>query len=296
MTASPSKTHPTFIGIGVQKCATSWLHEVLQAHDQVFTSEPKEIDFFSAFYDRGYEWYERHFEPGATQAQRGETSPSYFYHPAVPERIRQYNPDAKIIVVFRDPVDRAFSNHLHELRKWHFTASEHFEDGLRNNPCYLEQSRYATNMERWYATFPKEQILPLIFEEITQDQEASIRRVYEFLEVDPDGSVDLVRSKSNESIAFHNDKLQGVLQRGGRALRNAGLGAGLEAFKALPPIKRMMDLNKRDLRVEAPPLKEETRERLAAELADEMRGLAAMLGRSDLPWKSFPKPAEAKAS
>ncbi len=283
-----STAKPTFVGIGVQKCATSWLHEVLNAHDEVFTSDPKETDFFSAFYDRGYEWYETHFAPGRDVTARGETSPSYFYHPAAPSRMKVYNPDLKIIVIFRDPVDRAFSNHLHELRKWHFRSSEFFEDGLLNNPCYLEQSRYAKHLGTWYEYFPQAQILPLIFEEITADPTAAIRQVYQFLGVDLEGKVDLTRKSSNESIAFRNDRLQLSLQKGGNFLRRAGFGAGLEAVKSIPPIRRLMNLNKRDLRVEAPPLSVETRTRLARELAQDMRDLARMLGRESLPWKSFP--------
>lgn len=279
---------PTFIGIGVQKCATSWLHEVLNAHSEVFTSDPKEIDFFSAFYDRGFEWYENHFAAGTNATARGETSPSYFYHPAAPARIKAYDPDMKIIVIFRDPVERAFSNHLHELRKWHFTSSEHFEDGLKNNPCYLEQSRYAKHLASWYEEFPAANILPLILEEITEDSEAAIRQVYEFLGVDLAGSVDLTRTRSNESVAFRNDKLQLALQRGGKMIRRAGLGASLEAIKGFGPVRHVMNLNKRDLRVEAPPLSDETRAVLSGELAQEMRELAQMLGRKDLPWKSFP--------
>lgn len=281
-------TSPTFVGIGVQKCATSWLHEVLSAHDDVFTSDPKEIDFFSAFYDRGYEWYENHFAPGHDVAVRGETSPSYFYHPAAPTRMKTYNPDLKIIVIFRDPVERAFSNHLHELRKWHFTSSEYFEDGLRNNPCYLEQSRYAKHLATWYAAFPRSQILPLVLEEIVLDSEAAIRQVYEFLGVNLEGKIDLTRTRSNESVAFRNDRLQLTLQKGGKMLRRAGFGAGLEAVKGFGPIRGLMNLNKRDLRIEAPPLSDETRTRLSHELAQEMRDLAGMLGREHLPWKSFP--------
>jgi hypothetical protein len=284
----PRSRKPNFIGIGVQKCATSWLHEVLSAHDEVFTSDPKEIDFFSAFYDRGYEWYENHFVDGHSVAARGETSPSYFYHPSAPVRVKAYDPTLKIIVIFRDPVERAFSNHLHELRKWHFKSSERFEDGLENNPCYMEQSRYAKHLRSWYDAFPKAQVLPLILEEITGNPEVAIRQVYEFLGVDIHGKVDLTRTRSNESVAFRNDGLQVTLQRGGNMLRRAGFGAGLEAVKSFGPVRHVMSLNKRDLRVEAPPLSDETRNLLSHELAQDMRDLAEMLGRETLPWKSYP--------
>jgi hypothetical protein len=278
---------PTFLGIGAQKCATSWLHDVLNGHPDIFTSVPKEIDFFTARYDHGYEWYLRHFADGAGARARGETSPSYFYNPGVPERVRLFDPAIRIIAILRDPVDRAFSNHLHELRARHITA-ERFEDGLLNNPLYLEQSRYATHLGRWLAVFPREAVLPLIFEEITAEPEAAVRQVYEFLGVDPAGRFDASRRSSNESVAYRNEGLQAVLRRGGDALRRAGLGAGLERIKALPPLRGLMEMNKRDLRVSAPKPLPETRDRLARELAPEMEALAALLGRDSLPWKSFP--------
>jgi hypothetical protein len=278
---------PTFIGIGVQKCATSWLHEVLQAHPDIYTTEPKEVDFFTAFFDRGYEWYGRCFAPGAAAQARGETSPSYFYHPDAPARVRAYDPDMRIIVIFRDPVARAFSNHLHEIRAGHFAASEDFEAGLRNNPCYVEQGRYATHFARWLDAFPRSQILPLIFEDMTLDPPAAVRQVYAFLGVDPAGAVGLTGRKSNESVAFRHRGLQAALQRGGRLLRRRGLGAPLERFKQTGPVRRIMALNKRDLRREVPPMSAETAARLRAEFSDEIRRLASMLGRETLPWSGF---------
>lgn len=280
---------PTFIGAGVQKCATSWLHEVLNNHPEVYSSDPKEIDFFTSFYNRGYEWYERRFEAGAAAIARGETSPSYFSDPAAPGRIRAYDSDLRIIIIFRDPVDRAFSNHLHEIRKGHFTKSLAFEDGLQNNPCYLEQSCYATNLRRWFDQFPREQVLCLIFEEIAASPEAAMRTVYRFLGVREDAGAVLAGRRSNESVAFRNEGLQAILQRGGHALRRMGFGEPLERVKTLSAVKRLMDLNKKDLRLAVPPMSRETRARLAGELADEMRELATMLGREELPWRSWPR-------
>lgn len=279
---------PNFIGIGVQKCATSWLHETLNAHPAIFTSDTKEVEFFTAFYDRGYEWYESHFAEGGEAPARGETSPSYFYHPEAPARVRAYRPEMKIIVIFRDPVRRAFSNHLHELRMRHLTSSRAFETGLANNPCYVEQGRYATHMARWVEAFPRTQILALLFEEITADPQSAVRQVYEFLGVDADFTSDDLGRKSNESVAFRYDGLQKTLQRGGHMLRRAGMGSALERVKALPGIRHLMALNKQDLREITPPMQDETRARLAAELAPEMQALAQMLGRDSLPWPNWP--------
>lgn len=282
---------PTFIGIGVQKCATSWLHEALHAHPAIYASEPKEVDFFSAFYDRGHAWYERHFAPGLGRPIRGETSPSYFYHPAAPARAKLYEPALRVVVVFRDPVERAYSNHLHELRAGHLPADATFEEGLVNNPCYVEQGRYATHLAAWLDAFPREQVLALIMEEVVADPAAAMGALHAFLGADPEAAGPPTTGRQNESVAYRMAGLQGTLQRGGRMMRRAGLEPALEAVKALPPVRRAMAMNKRDLRAEAPPLLPDTRADLARTLAPEMRALAGLLGRGRLPWRSFPAEA-----
>ena len=278
---------PNFLGIGAQKCATSWLHTVLGGHPDIFTSDPKELDFFTRLYDRGYEWYERRFQDGAGVQMRGETSPSYFYEPSAPNRVRAYREDMRIIAIFRDPVARAFSNHLHEIRKGHFTSSEAFEDGLLNNPLYVEQSLYARHMRSWLDAFPSEQILCLIFEEIVDRRQQSVDQVYEFLGVEPRSATYLLDAKQNESIAHKSDGLQHVLWSGGNVLRRIGLGQPLETFKKMGPVKRALNLNKRDLRAETPPMTDETRARLEEVFADDMAELARQLGRDSLPWRSW---------
>ena len=70
---------PTFLGIGAQKCASSWIRNVLHDHPEVFVSHPREVDFFSYHYNRGYTWYERHFEAATKLRLKGVpqmTSPS----------------------------------------------------------------------------------------------------------------------------------------------------------------------------------------------------------------------------
>ena len=99
---------------------TSWLHALAAAHPGVTASEPKELDFFSYHFDRGYRWYERHFAgPPGTPTVGFECSPSYFLDPRAPERAAAYHPGLKIVVLLRDPVARAYSNHLHEIAKGH---------------------------------------------------------------------------------------------------------------------------------------------------------------------------------
>ena len=160
---SARPNRPTYVGIGAQKCASTWLHRILAEHPQVAVPEAKEVDFFSWRFDHGYQWYERQFATGPeTAVARGEISPSYFAEPAVPARIARYAPEVRVLLSLRDPVQRALSNHRHEVREGHLTGPDlSFEAGLANNPMYVEQGLYATHLRQWLHHFPRERILPI---------------------------------------------------------------------------------------------------------------------------------------
>ena len=106
---------PNLIVIGAQKCGTSSLHNYLAAHPQIAMSRVKEINFFNeeTRWAYGTEWYARHFEPGEV---RGESSPAYAFLPeseGTAERMHEVVPNARLIYIVRDPVERIRSNYLH---------------------------------------------------------------------------------------------------------------------------------------------------------------------------------------
>ncbi len=278
---------PDFIGIGAQKCATSWLHEVLNGHSEVFTSDPKEIDFFSYYYDKGYEWYERHFEAAPINSKKGETSPSYFYNPAVPKRVSSYHPDMNIIVSFRDPVERAFSNHLHEVRAGNISGDCAFSDGIANNPCYIEQSLYSKHIMNWLSEFPSNQVKCIIFEDIVEDNQGTMNQICDFIGVTRIDSADLLGRKSNASVDYRFKGLQRVIQFGGHSIRRAGLTAPLERFKKAPVVRDLLSFNKVDLRKEVPKMTEDERVYCIELLQEDVHSLCDILKRNSLPWKNF---------
>jgi len=144
----------------------------------------------------------------------GEISPSYFCEAGVPERIHNYAPDAKILVSFRDPVQRALSNHRHEVRVGHFTGADlTFEAGLKNNPMYVEQGRYATHLERWLEYFPREQILVVLQEDIATAPLAVAREVCRFVGVDEDYEPQGLTKKFNRSYANRSQYVAGFKDR-----------------------------------------------------------------------------------
>jgi hypothetical protein len=139
----------------------------------------------------------------------GEASPSYLFHPLVPERVARMLPNARLIALLRNPVDRAFSHYQHEVALGREQLS--FEDALAQedermrgeldrmlgdpayfshawwNYTYAARGRYAEQLERWFAAFPREQLLVLLTDDLAADTAGTYRRVLEFLGVDQRG-------------------------------------------------------------------------------------------------------------
>ncbi|HEX5788457.1 MAG TPA: sulfotransferase domain-containing protein, partial [Woeseiaceae bacterium] len=148
-------------------------------------------------------------------------SPSYLHSPGAPERVAQYNPRMRIILIVREPVARAISNHKHEVRIGHFQGDDlSFEAGLANNPSYVEQGRYAKHLRHWLAVFPREAVLVLDFDAVVGDPEGVMRSVCRFLGIgELPAGVDL-HGKSNESYLVRSTALEG-LKNGLRGLLEA---------------------------------------------------------------------------
>lgn len=275
----------TFIGIGAQKSASTWLYGVLQQSPDVKVSEIKEVDFFSYYFDRGYEWYERNFDDPVAHRHRGEISPSYLIHPAAAARAAAYNPDLQIFVALRDPVERIYSNHLHEVRKGHISgANLQFETALENNPLYREQGLYAKYLTAWYDQFPAEQIHVMFQEEIRQDRAAAAAAAMQALGLEPlEGFLDL---KANESVQYRNAALGERLWKMGNFARKNGLGRVVETIKSAPGVRQMRQANRQAMRETVVPMNTETEVQLQAFYADDVAALEKRLGR-EVPWTRF---------
>jgi hypothetical protein len=273
-TGQPSR--PTYVGIGAQKCASTWLHLILAEHPEVAVPAIKEIDFFSYHYDHGYQWYERCFRSAKPARARGEISPSYFSDPAVPERIARYLPEAKILLSLRDPVERALSNHRHEVRVGHLTGPDlSFESGLKNNPMYVAQGLYATHLQNWLRHFASAKILVVLMEDIEADPQAVCAKVYRFLGVDDRHNSSFVNRWS--PLGAVKDAVYGATRLPGlRHLWDAAAGAGLRSL--------YRGINNVPSSAVIPPPDAQTLHELREQFAPEVRELEKMIGRSLTAW------------
>ena len=278
---------PCYIGIGAQKCASTWVHRILGDHPEVFVSEPKELDFFSYKYDCGFRWYEAHFAKSTVRV-KGEISPSYLHTIEAPGRAADYNEAFKIIVTLRDPVERAWSNHLHEIRIGRLTGGDlSFEAGLSLNPMYLEQSRYARHLGRWFGRFPKCQVLVLLQEEVRTAPAAQARKLYEFLDVNPLHRSSFLFRDANVSTLPKIAAIDGLLRSFGRMGRRVGVSGLVDAAKKMPAVVALREKNRKHLNLIIPPMQKTTRERLFDAFAEDVLETARLIDRENLPWPTW---------
>lgn len=197
---------PDALGIGVQKGGTTTLHHLLQAHPEVYLPACKEVHFFSKHYAAGPAWYARHFAEAPAHCRRIEITPYYVFHPMVPERVRALLPRVRLILLLRDPVERALSQLFHSRRLGFETlpaeqalAAECERlagadavlaqpDGLHQSHqehSYLSRSRYELQLPRWRAAFAPEQLLVLRSEDLFDAPAAVWTRLQAFLQLTP---------------------------------------------------------------------------------------------------------------
>jgi hypothetical protein len=209
---------PDYLIIGVAKGGTTTLCAWLNEHPFVAPSAKKEIHYFDYEFFRGEDWYRSHFpleedRRGFERAHgrpflTGEASPTYISHAWAPQRIAQALPNVKLIVVLRDPVDRAYS-HFQMTRREGEEPLEAFEEAIaaederlapelarvaRNRRynswplgcwSYLLRSRYADQLERWLALFPRERFHFVENENLAERPAAALAGVHRFLGLPP---------------------------------------------------------------------------------------------------------------
>lgn len=265
--------------VGVQKAGSSWLFQAFSRHPDLRLGrggEDKDTCFFSYHYDRGYEWYERHFASQQT-GLRGEISTSYFACSDAPARIARYNPNMKLVLCLRNPVDRVVSNHLHEIRLGHVSQRNYrLADGIRNNPAYLEQSSYAHLLQRWLEHFPRERFHIVLFERLFSDPGNHLEALYDFLGVSTAPRDDFPGGKVNEARVPRSGAVDALTRKATGALRTMRLTSAIDGMKRLG-IDRFVSQANAVSRPERL-LDDEMRAELSRHFALENRKLAELTG------------------
>jgi hypothetical protein len=181
--------NPTFLIIGAQKCGTTWFHEMLRQHPQVFLPDIKEVQFFTrpehnrfSSHDRGWDWYQSLYADHDGKAT-GDVTPDYIYWDYCAADIAEKLPDAKIIAILRDPIDRAYSQYWMSKRS---REMQSFEAYVSENAQPIGRGKYADQLRPYFERFPAKNVLVLFYEEVFSDPDRYLAKVFEFIGVDPD--------------------------------------------------------------------------------------------------------------
>ncbi|MBB5322513.1 sulfotransferase family protein [Marinobacter oulmenensis] len=188
--------------VGPQKSATTWIYQALKHHPDINAPATDTIHFFDINYHKGEAWYEGFFK---NDEEKIRFDPTYTYirSKCAPERISKYNPDAKIVLTARNPVERAFSHYWHEKKKdrFNFKFDELFENyDLFEN--WIEPGMYAMHYRRFLEFFPKEQIKILFLEQLRDEPEKFFEEICEFTEISKDYTPDILHKKVNAAGRF----------------------------------------------------------------------------------------------
>ena len=193
---------PNFIVAGASKSGTSSIYFYLSRHPQILLSHTKEIDFYWQNYERGIDWYLAHF-PTITDRDdflTGEATPNYLRFPQVAQRIKDTFPETKIIILLRNPADRAISWHYHKLNTG--LTSQNLSDAIAeemarlktvseaeitqtgfHDPDNIISSLYIYKIKAWIEILGRDKFLILKSEDFYEDPPNKMAQVFDFLDL-----------------------------------------------------------------------------------------------------------------
>ena len=212
-------TLPNFLIIGAAKSGTTSLYHYLKQHPQLFVSERKESNYFTFSHNKApdFNWwghkpaslflpvasleeYQSQFADNQAKVAIGEASPMYLYSPYAASRIKSTLPNAKLIVIFRHPVDRAFSHYAHLRRdgrepivdfyKAIQAESQRRQENWVWDYFYTDMSMYYEQLKRFTSLFPPSQIKIVLFDDLLANGNETMSSIANFLEVDSDFTFD----------------------------------------------------------------------------------------------------------
>lgn len=266
---------PEFIIIGAIKAATTWVAHQLRQHPSLYLPDP-EPHYFSTEYHRGPGWYASMFANAAPAQKIGEKSADYLSHPHAAGRIATKLPDARLIAILRNPVERAYSDYCMLFRRG--TVSGDPERYLRtSNPeerRFLDNGLYARHLARYLDHFPREQIHLLLHEDVSTDPIRVIADVSRHIGVDVNVEPVEVETRKNDSAT---PILPLTIRRAARPFK--GL---VRNFRDQNWFRTVHGAIARPMSY--PPLTDDLRSRLADFYHGDVEDLGRLLGRDLSPW------------
>ena len=243
----PLRALPDFVIIGTAKAGTTSMYSLVAQHPEIVPAIKKEINYFQLHYGLDSPWYRSHFPTRASRffsrisgrnLLTGEASPTYLFYPPAPGRMKKIMPEVKLIMILRNPVDRAHSQYHMKVKLKSEPLSFEEATETEEKRCaatkgnflhysYLARGLYAEQLENWFSHYDRDRFLILDYEDFRNDRQRSLDQVFEFLGVrpfQPGNPRDLnvgdypamnedTRRRLVEYFKPHNAKLSRLLQR-----------------------------------------------------------------------------------
>lgn len=265
---------PNFFYIGTSKAGSTWIYNLLLHHPSIYVVPGKGLHFFDNHYDRGLEWYLDHFKPSNDKAIVAEVSHGYLYSQLASQRIAQLNPDARLMVCLREPVDRAFSAYLHAVKNGYFDGS--FEEALVKIPALIERGRYATHLAPYIQTFGRDKIHIAIFDHLVRNSKEFGAQILSFLELDFVEVPETATQKMMPAGQARSKTARKLKSKGSSILRQFGLTGLRTRLKTSRLVRNL--LFKQYTPADKPKMDPMTREKLRDQFCDEVFRLDSLLG------------------
>jgi sulfotransferase family protein len=211
---------PTFLIVGAMRSGTTALARYLGAHPDVFVPAEKELHFFDRNFERGVDWYASKFARARGEHAIGEATQTYMYDPGSVRRLSQVVPDARLIAILRDPVDRAYSHYW--LNRARGLEPLSFADAIAIEPerlasgdrrqryvySYLDRGRYLGQLQLICEYFPRSSLQVLMFDDLCRDPARTFEEVCGHLNVDIDYRPDELGRRINAHVTFKSPRLR----------------------------------------------------------------------------------------
>ena len=291
---------PNFFIVGAPKAGTTSMHDYLGQHPQIFMSAAKAPGFFSTDLGVRTAWtqsvdrYLSLFRDGADAPVRGESSPSYLYNPTAAARIHEFNPDARILILLRNPIETMQALHG-EARKYGLEPIRDFRQALAASDAgrpkvengyggfwtrYRDLVQYVPQIRRYLDVFPREQVKLSVYDDFVADSTGVYRGILEFLGVDPTfvPSFQRLNAYIGDVRSYHVQRLMMAVAAGPgtKGIRGASHPLVARAVRSV--------LRRNAIPMKRAPLDPALRSALSEQLRPGVEGLSALLDRDFGPW------------
>lgn len=240
----------SFINIGAAKCGTTTLHDILIQHPGLCIPEEKDFHFFDndEKFLHGLQWYEDHFKDCTETSIRGEISATYLYSKNAAERIADsYGTDIKILAIVRDPARRAFSEYLHQKRarpdldfnfNTYFRKNGQIDASMPLYEVIIDRSLYYGHLLPYAEIFGRANLKVLFLEDLSQDPQAVIADILEFINVESGEELD-ISIRSNVKFVPRNKWFHGLFYSDRDNAMRKLLRSLVPSFKSREAIRRL---------------------------------------------------------